>query len=150
MVAVSEALLFENPYFATGLPITEAYWVRIKVAGTVKPVLLQCFERRCLTYTPDNPSGWQVEQGNVGQHYYQWRYAAIRLRHRRIPLRQLRLARWRAQRRLAPRLLPTATSGATETSVPTVTELRRLFLHWQVRPPERPDPEYGRVRWCSD
>jgi hypothetical protein len=70
----SEALLFENPYFATGLPITEAYWARIKVGGVVKPVLLQCFERRCLTYTPDNPTGWQVEQGNVGQHYYQWRY----------------------------------------------------------------------------
>lgn len=72
--AVSEALLFENPYFATGLPITEAYWARIKVGGAVKPVLLQCFERRCLTYTPDNPPAWQVEQGNVGQHYYQWRY----------------------------------------------------------------------------
>jgi DNA-binding beta-propeller fold protein YncE len=72
---VSETLLFQNPYFATGLPVTEAYWARIKVAGTLKPVLLQCFERRCLTYTPDNPPGWQVEQGNVGQHYYAWRYA---------------------------------------------------------------------------
>src|SRR5690606_18565814 len=30
--------------------------------------------RRCLTYTPDNPPGWQVEAGNVGQHYYEWRY----------------------------------------------------------------------------
>ena len=35
---------------------------------------MQCFERRCLTYTPANPAGWQVEAGNVGQHYYQWRY----------------------------------------------------------------------------
>jgi hypothetical protein len=39
-------------------------------------VLLQCFERRCLTYTPDNPEGWKVEAGNVGQHYYQWRYGS--------------------------------------------------------------------------
>jgi DNA-binding beta-propeller fold protein YncE len=36
---------------------------------------MQCFERRCLTYTPDNSAGWQVEAGNVGQHYYAWRYA---------------------------------------------------------------------------
>jgi DNA-binding beta-propeller fold protein YncE len=44
------------------------------VGGVYKDVLMQCFERRCLTYTPDNPEGWQVEAGNVGQHYYQWRY----------------------------------------------------------------------------
>ncbi len=69
-----ERLLFDNPFYATGRPITEAYWTKVKVAGIEKDVLLQCFERRCLTYTPDNPEGWQVEAGNVGQHYYQWRY----------------------------------------------------------------------------
>jgi V8-like Glu-specific endopeptidase len=66
--------LFENPFFATGFPITEAYWVHVPVGGNWQDVLLQCFERRCLTYTPENPSGWQVEAGNVGQHYYRWRY----------------------------------------------------------------------------
>lgn len=66
--------LFDPTFFATGFPITEAYWTRVKVAGQVKDVLLQCFERRCLTYTPDNPDGWKVEMGNVGQHYYKWRY----------------------------------------------------------------------------
>lgn len=69
------APLFQNPFYATGYPITEAYWANIKVANTQKDVLIQCFERRCLTYTPGNPAGWQVEAGNVGQHYYQWRYA---------------------------------------------------------------------------
>jgi len=39
-----------------------------------RQVLVQVFERRVLTYTPANPSGWQVEAGNVGQHYYTWRY----------------------------------------------------------------------------
>ena len=24
--------------------------------------------------TPDNPDGWKVEAGNVGLHYYDWRY----------------------------------------------------------------------------
>ncbi len=66
--------LFLNPFYATGFPVTEAYWANIKVANTYQWVLLQCFERRCLTYTPGNPPGWQVEAGNVGQHYYHWRY----------------------------------------------------------------------------
>ncbi len=68
------APLFENPYFAVGFPITEAYWVHVPVAGVWQDVLVQCFERRCLTYTPENPDGWQVESGNIGQHYYRWRY----------------------------------------------------------------------------
>ena len=44
------------------------------VGGVEHDVLIQCFERRCLTYTPDNVTEWQVEMGNVGQHYYRWRY----------------------------------------------------------------------------
>ena len=66
--------LFVEPWYPTGYPITEAFWTETEVAGTSKQVLLQCFERRCLTYTPDNPDGWRVEAGNVGQHYYSWRY----------------------------------------------------------------------------
>jgi hypothetical protein len=66
--------LFLNPFYATGYPVTEAYWTTVAVDGEVMDVLLQCFERRCLTYTPDNPAGWEVEAGNVGQHYYRWRY----------------------------------------------------------------------------
>jgi hypothetical protein len=68
------APLFLNPFYATGYPVTEAYWVRVRVAGVERDVLVQCFERRCLTYTPSNPAGWQVEAGNVGLHYHVWRY----------------------------------------------------------------------------
>jgi len=71
------APLFENPFFATGRPITEAYWANVQVAGTYQDVLMQCFERRCLTYTPDNDPNWQVEAGNVGQHYHAWRYGDV-------------------------------------------------------------------------
>lgn len=74
-----EAPLFPNPYYATGYPITEAYWTQVPVGGDVKDVLLQCFERRCLTYTPGNPEGFKVEAGNVGQHYYHWRYEQLDL-----------------------------------------------------------------------
>jgi hypothetical protein len=70
-------LMFENPYYAVGYPISEAYWMKIKVAGTSKDVLVQVFERRVLTYTPSNPAGWQVEMGNIGQHYYAWRYSVV-------------------------------------------------------------------------
>jgi hypothetical protein len=66
--------LFESAFYATGYPITEAFWASVTVGGTDRDVLLQCFERRCLTYTPDNPDGWKVEAGNVGLHYYEWRY----------------------------------------------------------------------------
>ena len=69
-----DALMFESPVFATGRPITEAYWANVLIAGTPTDVLMQCFERRCLTYNPSNPEGWQVEAGNVGIHYYEWRY----------------------------------------------------------------------------
>jgi WD40 repeat protein len=66
--------LFDPVYYATGLPVTEAYWARVKVGGQVKDVLVQAFERRVLTFTPSNDPKWQVEMGNVGQHYYKWRY----------------------------------------------------------------------------
>ncbi len=71
-----EALMFQSPLFATGRPITEAYWAEVLIAGTPTDVLMQCFERRCLTYNPSNAEGWQVEAGNVGIHYYDWRYGA--------------------------------------------------------------------------
>jgi hypothetical protein len=60
--------------FSIGLPLTEAYWARVKVGGQDKDVLFQAFERRVLTYTPENDPDFQVEMGNVGLHYIQWRY----------------------------------------------------------------------------
>lgn len=71
-----DAALFPNHYYATGYPISEPYWADVRVGGTPKVVLVQVFERRVLTWTPDNPPGWRVEAGNVGSHYYQWRYGA--------------------------------------------------------------------------
>jgi hypothetical protein len=60
--------------FSVGLPISEPYWTRSKVGGVEKDVLVQAFERRMLTYTPSNSAAFQIEMGNVGRHYYQWRY----------------------------------------------------------------------------
>ncbi|CAN5661375.1 hypothetical protein BH23CHL2_BH23CHL2_20710 [soil metagenome] len=71
---LTTAPLFPDPFFATGFPISEAYWANVKVGGQQQEVLIQCFERRCLTYTPGNPEGFEVEAGNIGQHYYEWRY----------------------------------------------------------------------------
>ncbi len=71
---MTDGRLFQPTFFATGFPITEAYWTEVRVGGETRDVLLQCFERRCLTYTPDNPEGWRVEMGNVGRHYHAWRY----------------------------------------------------------------------------
>ena len=66
--------LYTPPFYETGYPMTEPYWASVKVAGTIQDVLIQCFQRRCLTYTPSNADGWKVEMGNVGLHYYRWRY----------------------------------------------------------------------------
>ncbi|HUG13413.1 MAG TPA: choice-of-anchor Q domain-containing protein [Thermomicrobiales bacterium] len=71
---MQQEALFESPVYATGRPITEPYWATVLVDGGPRDVLIQCFERRCLTYTPGNPDGFVVEAGNVGQHYYLWRY----------------------------------------------------------------------------
>jgi hypothetical protein len=60
--------------FAFGYPITDPYWIRARVAGVEKDIFVQLYERRVVTYTPSNPAGFQVEMGNVGQHYFQWRY----------------------------------------------------------------------------
>ena len=66
--------LLMNWLFTLGYPISDPYWATVKVGGVTRQVLLQPFERRVLTFDPQNPVGWQVEMGNVGRHYYQWRY----------------------------------------------------------------------------
>ena len=65
--------LFRSPFYATGFPITEAYWSTVRVGGQPRTVLMQIFERRALTYTPGNPAGFTVEAGNVGLQYRAWR-----------------------------------------------------------------------------
>ncbi len=67
--------LFDPWYSLTGLPISEAYWSYVRVAGVNTEVLIQPFERRVLTYAPNNPEGFKVEMGNIGLHYLEWRYA---------------------------------------------------------------------------
>jgi hypothetical protein len=57
-----------------GYAISEPFGAVVKVAGQQKGVLIQIFERRVLTFTATNPSAFQVEMGNIGQHYYTWRY----------------------------------------------------------------------------
>ena len=74
---LAEGKLFDPPFYATGLPITEAYWVTVRVAGAPTRVLIQLFERRTLTYNPANPANSRVEMGNVGLQYYHWRYDAL-------------------------------------------------------------------------
>jgi Tol biopolymer transport system component len=55
-----------------GYPITEAYWTPVRIAGERVTVLVQCFERRCLTYNHTNSAIWQVEMGNTGLSYRLW------------------------------------------------------------------------------
>jgi hypothetical protein len=59
--------------FVMGFPISDPFWAQVPVGGIVQWVLIQPFERRVLTYTPGNDPTWQVEMGNIGQHYRDWR-----------------------------------------------------------------------------
>ncbi|MCA1669312.1 MAG: hypothetical protein LC793_18335 [Thermomicrobia bacterium] len=63
---------------AVGFPISPAFGAQLSVGGVSRPVFMQAFERRVLTYTPGNPAGFTVEFGNIGQHYAQWRYNQAR------------------------------------------------------------------------
>ena len=66
--------LFTPWFYGSGLPISEPYWTHSLVRGHVIDVMIQAYERRVLTFTPSNAPGWQVEMGNVGRHYFDWRY----------------------------------------------------------------------------
>ncbi len=74
-------------FYATGRPISDAYWVHIKIAGKPADTLVQAFERRVLTYTPSNPAGFQVEMGNIGLHYRDWRYLSAGKLNSNFPLK---------------------------------------------------------------
>lgn len=57
-----------------GLAISEPWLSTFNVAGTPRTVAIEVFERRVLTYNPLNTPDYQVEMGNVGKQYSQWRY----------------------------------------------------------------------------
>jgi len=64
-----------NWIYVAGYPISEAYWAHASVGSQPHPVLIQVFERRTITYDPAAPEGFKVQFGNVGQHYFNWRYS---------------------------------------------------------------------------
>lgn len=68
-----EGPLFNPPLHAVGYPITPAFWVHTREQGRSVDVMVQCFERRCLTYTPSHTPEWQVEMSNIGLHYGLWK-----------------------------------------------------------------------------
>jgi WD40-like Beta Propeller Repeat len=66
--------LIDPWFYASGYPISDAYWSQVKINGVLTDVMIQAFERRVLTYVPTNVPGFEVEMGNIGLHYYDWRY----------------------------------------------------------------------------
>jgi hypothetical protein len=62
--------------YVVGYVLAEPYWIPTRVKGVEKWVLVQAFERQLLTFSPQNSAEWRVEMGNVGRHYYQWRYGS--------------------------------------------------------------------------
>ncbi len=58
----------------TGYPISPLFFAPVQIGGKATYVLMQAFERRVLTFNGDNSPAFRVEFGNIGQHYYRWRY----------------------------------------------------------------------------
>jgi plastocyanin len=75
--SLTQASPFYQWEFVLGYPIGEPFWAQVTLAGQPTWVMIQPFERRVLTYTPSNPANWRVEMGNIGQHYYTWRYQQL-------------------------------------------------------------------------
>ena len=71
------ASIYNPIFYVTGMPITEAYWAKVKAAGVYTDVLIQCFERRCLTFVPAYDPAFQVQMANTGLEYYAWRYPQV-------------------------------------------------------------------------
>lgn len=57
-----------------GYAISPVMVAQVSIGGKATTVFVQAFERRVLTYNPNNPAAFRVEFGNIGQHYYGWRY----------------------------------------------------------------------------
>ncbi|MDQ3707518.1 MAG: phosphate/phosphite/phosphonate ABC transporter substrate-binding protein [Chloroflexota bacterium] len=70
----TNARLSDPWFYTSGYAISEPYWANVKIAGKQTDVLIQLFERRVVTYVPDAPEGFKVQMGNIGAHYYDWRY----------------------------------------------------------------------------
>lgn len=60
--------------YVVGQPITEPYWVNVRLQGKRQDVLIQVYQRRVLAYIPANTPVMQVDMIDVGRHYYEWRY----------------------------------------------------------------------------
>ena len=70
----TNAKLSDPWFYTTGFAISEPYWANVKIAGKQEDVLIQLFERRVLTYVPSFAAEWRVQMGNIGAHYFDWRY----------------------------------------------------------------------------
>ncbi len=60
-----------------GYPITPAEWTDVKINGKDATVMVQAFQRRVVTYNPNNPPDNQVEMANSGLHYNDWKNKGI-------------------------------------------------------------------------
>jgi hypothetical protein len=116
--------------FSVGLPVTEAFWTQIQVGGVEKDVLFQAFERRILTFTPSNVPEYQVEMGNVGQHYLQWRYKGS-VPQNNNPLVNLFATPVQQSWYQATEVLNVRTAPDTNSANPSYSQMRPFFQRMQ-------------------
>jgi len=59
---------------AIGYAICEPFRATFTIGGAPRTIIVQVFERRILTFTESNADPFKTEFGNIGRHYYAWRY----------------------------------------------------------------------------
>jgi len=58
-----------------GMPLSEPYWIKALINQRNQDILIQVFENQILIYNPSVKPELRVDTANIGQHYYEWRYA---------------------------------------------------------------------------
>jgi len=141
-----EATVIDAP-LTVGFPLTEAYWTQAIVDGQRTDVLFQLFERRTLLFFPSRPAPYQVEMGDVGQHYVEWRYrtgvvGGQEARHRDLRLVVTSVTRTTIETGPPPTITAPATAtDATPTPVPRAKKGKREPTPAPVVPTPTPLPE---------
>jgi hypothetical protein len=118
----------------TGYAISPLIWVHATVGGKPAEVLVQAFERRVLTWNENNPVGKEVEFGNIGQHYYTWRYGSAPA------------SSTTGTNAVAPTSPPSATAIPTSTPLPTPTKAASVVS----APASSGNSTPGDIYNCSD
>jgi len=114
---------------SVGLATSEPFRTTVMIAGTPQSIIAQVFERRVLTYNNNNADPFKVEFGNIGQHYYTWRYVTNAGGGTSSATGTPTSTPTSTPTTTATTTTPTGTPTATATTTPTTTPTAPVLTH---------------------